>query len=127
MGCRLVTPHSVRNDRTSSNTLCAAARLTLFGVLDGNSSDFFPSDDEFLDLRSAVPNLQAHYVGMALMERQVRGVAVVAVGEETLVNDLAGHLGHVPLAHRRFCGVGYPTVPQRQRVVAELSHHSELG
>src|SRR5450759_181985 len=77
IGCRLVTLHSAASDKASetnsaySEAFCIPLRL--FGVLNGYSPDLLAGDDEFLDLRGAIANLQAHHIGIALIERQVRG------------------------------------------------------
>src|ERR1700685_638096 len=56
--------------------------LRLFGVLSRDPADLLTGNDQLLDLRGAVTDLQTHHVEIALMERQIGGVAVVPVGQE---------------------------------------------
>ena len=95
----------------ADNSLAYFERL--LGVLNRNPPDFLAGDDEFLDLRRTVTDLKPHDVDVALMERQIRRVAIVAMGQQALMDDLAGHFRHIPFAHRGFRGVSQAPVTQR--------------
>src|ERR1700689_485521 len=112
----VATPSAIRSLTEHDDIRGEAARSTLsrlFGVLHRDPADLLAGIDQFLDLRGAVTDLQAHLIEIALMERQIGGVTVVSIGQQALMDDLARHLRQIPLAHRGFRGVRKPAVAQR--------------
>src|SRR5712691_11296771 len=75
-------------------------------VLDRRPADALAGDDELHDAGGAVADLEAHDIAHALLVRQLFAPAIVAKGEEALVDDVEGGLGAHPLHHGRFGGMG---------------------
>ena len=84
-------------------------------------------DDELHDLRGAVADLQAEHVAQPLLDRQLGAVAVLAVQQQALVDDVVGGLGRPPLAHRGLGGVRLVGVLEPERAVAEQPRGGEQG
>src|SRR5262249_45346747 len=77
-------------------------------------------------LGGAVADLEADDVAHALLERQLVGVAVVAVEEQALVNGLHGELRSPPLGHGGFLAVGAALVGEPEGAMAEAAAGVDL-
>ena len=94
--------------------------------MQGDAADLLARDDQFLNLRGSVADLQPEHVIVALMVRKIGCIAVVAVQQQALVQDFARGLRHVPFAHRRLGRMRHAAVAKVQRIVTKLAHHRQL-
>src|SRR5947208_1320089 len=64
------------------------------------AAQVLPGDDELHDLGGAVADLQPEHVAQSLLDGEFGAVAVLAVQQQALVDDVVGGLRGPPLAHR---------------------------
>ncbi len=84
-------------------------------------------NDGLHDIRGAITDLQPEHIPQPLLEREIAGIAGMAMHQQAAMDGLIGQQGRPPFAHGGFGRMGQALVFQPQRIHREQPRRLDLG